>query len=50
MVIIITTGLIKDLKSIDVTVEITTWGDLRNSAAHDHYDNYDEKEVHMMLE
>lgn len=30
--------------------QVTTWGDLRNSAAHGHYDNYDEKQVHMMLE
>lgn len=30
--------------------QITTWGNLRNSAAHGHYDDYDEKEVHMMLE
>jgi hypothetical protein len=29
--------------------QITSWGDLRNSAAHGNYDNYDKKQVEMML-
>ncbi len=29
--------------------QITSWADLRNSAAHGHYDNYDYKQVEMML-
>jgi len=29
--------------------QITTWADLRNSAAHGHYDKYDEHQVKQML-
>ena len=29
--------------------QITSWGELRNKAAHGHYDEYDEKQVEMML-
>jgi len=29
--------------------QITSWGDLRNKAAHGQYDKYDEKQVRMML-
>lgn len=29
--------------------QITSWGDLRNKAAHGHYNEYDERQVEMML-
>lgn len=29
--------------------QITSWGDLRNKAAHGHYDKYDKQQVEMML-
>ncbi len=29
--------------------QITSWGDLRNKAAHGHYDEYDKQQVEMML-
>ncbi|HJP95748.1 MAG TPA: hypothetical protein VJ843_00055 [Candidatus Saccharimonadales bacterium] len=32
-----------------VQKQITTWADLRNSAAHGHYNNYDEHQVKQML-
>jgi hypothetical protein len=32
-----------------VQKQVTTWADLRNSAAHGHYDKYDEAQVKQML-
>ena len=32
-----------------VQKQITSWADLRNNAAHGHYDKYDRKQVEMML-
>jgi len=32
-----------------VQKQVTSWGDLRNKAAHGHYDEYDTREVQMML-
>jgi len=32
-----------------VQKQITSWADLRNNAAHGHYDQYDKKQVEMML-
>lgn len=44
----------QDLRKYEVYDEftrkqITSWGDLRNNAAHGHYDKYDEEEVKIML-
>jgi len=32
-----------------VQKQITSWADLRNNAAHGHFDKYDDKQVKMML-
>jgi hypothetical protein len=38
----------KDIYNKLVQKQITSWADLRNNAAHGHYDKYDEKQVEMM--
>lgn len=39
----------EDVFSKLVQKQITSWADLRNNAAHGHYDKYDDKQVEMML-
>lgn len=39
----------KEVYSKLVQKQITSWADLRNNAAHGHFDKYDKKQVEMML-